>query len=110
MKDETAGNPIKEFVGLRAKLYAFKTLENNEIKKAKGVKKSVINRAINVEDYKRALFENEIIYRKMNTIQSKKHNVYTTQINKISLSSNDDKRHVLDNKINTLALGHYRIS
>ena len=110
MKDETAGKLITEFVGLRAKLYAFKTLENKEIKKAKGVKKSVINQAINIEDYKRALFENETVYRKMNTIQSKKHDVFTTQINKISLSSNDDKRYILENNINTLALGHYRIS
>ncbi|KAL7639182.1 UNVERIFIED_CONTAM: hypothetical protein RMT77_010716 [Armadillidium vulgare] len=110
MKDETAGKLITEFVGLRAKLYAFKTLENEEIIKAKGVKKQVIKQTINIEDYKKALLENEILYRKMNTIQSKKHNLYTKQINKIALSGNDNKRVILDNNINTLALGHYKFS
>src|ERR1044072_3408103 len=71
MKDETAGKLITEFVGLRAKLYAYKTLENKEMKKAKGVKKSVINQAINIEDYKRALFENETVYRKINEYNTK---------------------------------------
>jgi hypothetical protein len=106
MKDETSGNPIKEFVGLRAKLYAFKTIENEEIKKAKGVKKQVIKQTLNIEDYKRALFKNEIVYRKINTIQTNKHNVYTKQMNKIAINGNDNKRYILKNYINTLALGH----
>ena len=38
-KDETASVPIVEFVGLRSKMYSFKT-EEHECKKAKGVKKS----------------------------------------------------------------------
>jgi hypothetical protein len=109
MKDETSENPIKEFVELRAKLYAFKTIENEEIKKAKGVKKQVIKQTLNIEDYKRALLENEIVYRKINTIQSNKHNVYTKQINKIAINGNDNKRYILENHINTLALGHYSI-
>ena len=46
----------------------------------------------------------------MNIIRSKKHNVYTTQINKVALCGKDDKRHILDNNIKTLALGHYKIS
>ena len=36
MKDETAGIVIKEFVGLKPKIYAF-LVENSEHKKAKGV-------------------------------------------------------------------------
>jgi hypothetical protein len=109
MKDETSENPIKEFVGLRAKLYAFRTIENEEIKKANGVKKQVIKQTLNIEDYKRALLENEIVYRKINTIQSNKHNVYTKQMNKIAINGNDNKRYVLENHIKTLALGHYSI-
>ena len=45
-KDEAAGKVIDEFVGLRAKLYSYKMLEGEESKKCKGVKKSVIKRAI----------------------------------------------------------------
>lgn len=39
-KDEMNGKIITEFVGLSSKLYSFRTLDDEEIKKAKGVKKS----------------------------------------------------------------------
>ena len=41
MKDETAGKPIKEFVGLRFKMYSL-LVDGKEKKTAKGIKKSVI--------------------------------------------------------------------
>ena len=37
-KDEAAGKQITHFVGLRAKLYSYK-IEDNFVKKAKGIKK-----------------------------------------------------------------------
>ena len=40
MKDETAGKPIKEFVGLRSKMYSL-LVDGKEKKTAKGIKKSV---------------------------------------------------------------------
>ena len=108
MKDEANGIPIQEFVGLRAKLYSYKLLDN-EFKKAKGVSKTAINKSITIEDYKKALFEKKDIYKSMYTIQSKNHELYTNKINKVSLNGNDDKRHVLEDNINTLAIGHYKI-
>ena len=45
----------------------------------------------------------------MNVIRSCKHNVFTEEVNKVALCSDDDKRHILEDGINTLALGHYRI-
>ena len=42
----------------------------------------------------------------MRRIQSKKHNLRTYQIDKISLSCFDDKRCVLDDGIDTLAFFH----
>ena len=44
----------------------------------------------------------------MNTIRSRKHVVSTEEVNKVALSADDDERHVLEDKIHTLALGHYR--
>ena len=40
-KDEAAGKIIKEFVGLRAKLYSYKMDKGEESKKCKGIKKQV---------------------------------------------------------------------
>jgi len=108
MKDETGGIPIKEFVGLRSKLYCY-SFGNKIDKKAKGVKKTVIEKSIGIEDYKDALFNRKTIMRKMNTITSINHELYTNEINKIALNGDDDKRYILEDNINTLALGHYKI-
>ena len=108
-KDEVAGRYIEEFVGLRTKLYSYKMFEGKERKKCKGVKKSVVNKSVTHEDYKNCLFTGKEQLRKMNVIRSYKHEVYTEVVNKIALCSNDDKRHILEDGIDTLALWHYRI-
>ena len=109
LKDEAGGKNIEEFVGLRAKLYSCKMLEGKEDKKCKGVKKSEAKKSIAHEDYKRCLFTGKEQLRKMNVIRSHKHNVYTEEVNKIALCPDDDKRHILEDGVHTLALGHYRI-
>ena len=108
-KDEVNGNVIDEFVGLRAKLYSYKMIEGEESKKCKGVKKSVVKKSITHEDYKKCLTNRKPQLRKMNVIRSYKHDVFTEEVNKVALSTNDDKRHILEDGINTLALGHYKI-
>ena len=108
-KDEVNGNVIDEFVGLRAKLYSYKMFEGEESKKCKGVKKSVVKKSITHEDYKKCLTDRKPQLRKMNVIRSHKHDVFTEEVNKVALSANDDKRYILEDGINTLALGHYRI-
>ena len=45
----------------------------------------------------------------MNLIRSYYHDVYTEEVNKVALSREDDKRHILPNWVDTLSLGHYRI-
>ena len=42
MKDETGGAAIEKFVGLKPKMYSF-LVDNNENKKAKGVRKVILN-------------------------------------------------------------------
>ena len=108
-KDEAGGKVIDEFVGLRAELYSYKMLECEESKKCKGVKKSVIKKSIRHEEYKKCLFTGKEQLRRMNVIRSYKHEIYTEEINKVALSSSDDKRHILNDGVHTLALGHYKI-
>ena len=110
-KDEACGKQISEFVGLRAKLYSFITTGSNiEEKKCKGVKKATIANDITFQDYKDCLFDGEKQYRSMNLIRSHLHNVYTEEVNKVALSREDDKRHILPNGVDTLSIGHYKIS
>ena len=107
-KDEAAGKIIKEFVGLRAKLYSFIMENGKENKRCKGVKAQVVKNSITHEDYKTCLRTGKEQLRKQNIIRSYGHEVYTEEVNKIALSSTDDKRYILDG-IHTLALGHYKI-
>ena len=108
MKDEAGGKIIEGFIGLRAKLYSYKMFEGKEEKKCKGIKKSVIKKNISFDDYKECLFSKKPQMRKMNVIRSRKHEVFSETVNKIALSVNDDKRIILDDKISTLAFGHYK--
>ena len=108
-KDEAAGKIIKEFVGLRAKLYSYKMDEGKENKKCKGVKKQVVEENITHEDYKTCLLTGKEILRKQNILRSYEHEVYTEEVNKIALSAADDKRYILSDGIVTLAWGHRKI-
>ena len=108
-KDEAAGKRIKEFVGLRAKLYSFIMEDGKENKRCKGVKKQVVESSITHEDYKTCLRTGKEQLRKQNILRSYEHEVYTEEVNKIALSALDDKRHILDDGIHTLAWGHHKI-
>ena len=83
---------MKEFVALTAKTYACLMDDDSEYKKAKGTKKCVIKRRFMFENYKGCLFNNKIILQWQQRFKSDYHNVYTEKINKIALSSYDDKR------------------
>ena len=78
-------------------------------KTSRELKKSVIKKSILHEDYKKCLFTGKEQLRRMNVIRSYKHEIYTEEVNKIALSFSDDKRHILDDGVYTLALGHYKI-
>ena len=108
-KDEAAGKRIKEFVGLRAKLYSFIMEDGKENKKCKGVKKQVVESSITHEDYKTCLRTGKEQLRKQNILRSYEHEVFTEEVNKIALSALDDKRYILNDGIHTLAWGHHRI-
>ena len=108
-KDEAAGKIIKEFVGLRAKLYSFIMEDGKENKRCKGVKKQVVESSITHEDYKTCLRTGKELLRKQNILRSYDHDIFSEEVNKIALSALDDKRYILNDGIHTLAWGHYKI-
>ena len=106
MKDELGGKIFTEFVTLRPKTYSFLTDDGKKDKKTKGTKKCVIKKKIKFNDYKKCLLSGELILRSQQRFISKKHDVYTKNINKIVLSNNDDKRIVSSNKISSYPYGY----
>lgn len=108
--DETDGQIMSEFCALRAKSYSYKIAGREEIK-AKGVRGHVVKNHMNFEDHRRCLFgDNTLIANKPNmSIRSFGHELKTIKTNKLIYNSFDDKRVVLNDKIHTLAHGHYSI-
>ena len=108
-KDEAAGIPITEFVGLRSKMYSYIKDNNKGGKTAKGIKKNVIKNNIIHDDYKETLFNDKQMYHKMKTIRSENHQLGSYELNKVSLSCFDDKRYIHNNGIDGYAYGHKNI-
>ncbi len=108
MKIETGSEYITEFVGLRPKSYSYKTEDEHESKKCKGVKTCVIDNDLKFEDYKNTNFKKEIKIVQQDSIRSYKHQLYTETVTKIGLSFNDDKVFIEDNMINCFNFGHYK--
>ena len=103
-KDEASGKQITHFVGLRPKLYSYKVEGEVELKKCKGIKKDVVKKTLSFDDYVRCLFSGEKEMRNMKIIRSENHDIYSKEVNKVALSNQDDKRHVLFDQIHTLAI------
>ena len=61
-------------------------------KKAEGTKKWEIKHELIFENYKYCLFNGEVILKSQQRFKSDHHKVYTEEVNKIALSSDDDKR------------------
>ena len=106
MKDELGGGIIAESVALRPQRYSYMTDEFIEMKKAKGTKKCVIKKMLKLEDYKKCLFDNEPMLKSQQRFKSENHEVCTENINKIALSSNDDKRIVALDGITSYPFGY----
>ena len=103
-KDELGGKIMKEFCALRTKTYSYLTEDDSETKRAKGVKRCVIKRRLMFENYKDSLFNNETIMRSQLRFKSD-HHVYTEEVNKIALNSNDNKRLQTFDRITTYPYG-----
>ena len=120
-KDELSSLPLEEFVGLRPKCYSLKfsgKVKNNMIvhedpvekKTAAGTKKCVKKNHLRHQHYRKTLTTLQKHMTTQNSIVSKKHTIYSINQRKIGLSAMDTKRYILDDGVNTLAHGHWRIA
>ena len=89
---------------MRPTLYSFKIEESKEVRKCKGIKKNVVKKGIDFEDYVQCLFFGKKQMRSMKIIRSENHDIYSKEVNKIALSNEDEKRNVMEDKVKTLAL------
>lgn len=108
-KDENSSTCVREFIGLRSKMYSF-LYENGGVKStAKGVQKNYQERHLNHEEYKRVLFNKSMTnVENINIVTDGHHRLYTVSRSKIGLNPLNDKRYITcDGK--SLAFGHYKL-
>ena len=113
MKDELGGKIMTEFVALRPKLYAYRKLDGEEDKRCKGIKKCVVKKKLDFDDYKKCLFDpvdgmgrSRSTYRQQLMFRSRKHEVHTVEFSKVALNRDDDNRIAKKYRISTLAHCH----
>ena len=104
-KDELGGKIMIEFCALRAKAYSYRLDDDAENKKAKVTKKCIVKRELTFKNYVDCLFNGEVIKRSQQIFRSNHHRIYTEEVNKIALSSNDDKRIQTFDKVTTYPYG-----
>lgn len=133
LKDEMGGSPIYEFAGLKPKSYSDKFMPseeddeeedcgvNGEMCRGKGVKKRIVQNTSHQEyvdlvkfmdkvpsicDIKKEDIEREAdIYLFKSEVQQ----IYTQKIRKTTMSAFCDKGVIMDNGIDVLAHGHYKL-
>ena len=72
-KDEAAGMPIKEFIGLRSKMYSYVKDDGKNEKTAKEVRKYVIKKNITHDNYKDCLLNGKQMLHSIRTIRCDHH-------------------------------------
>ena len=106
-KDELGGKVLTEFIGIRPKMYSF--VGEDSGKRAKGVKKSILQNGITHDDYRSCLLDKKVYSRDMPGLRSYNHIIHGETVHKVALAPLDTKRYILDDGISTLAFGHVDI-
>ena len=108
MKDELAGVPGEDFVGLRPKMYSILTWGGVQKNTAKGVGRKVIQNELRHDTYRQVLNGGGKIMGQYHCIRGVKHTISTRHISKVALCAYEDKRFVLQDGIDTWAHGHFQ--
>ena len=98
---------LKEFIGLRSKLYVIKTVSNHEDKKCKGYNRKFKDTLLTYEKYKN-YHKNLTQYRlPLLSIRSFDHQLYTVLQNNVVLNNYDSKIFVCNCNIHTFFYVQY---
>ena len=89
-------------------MYSILVSNSSKYKKAKGVNKIVFAK-IGHNEHNNILLNKKCLRHSMNTIQSKNQRIGTYKIKKDSLSCFENKIYILDNRIDVLSLGCFKL-
>lgn len=107
--DELPNTYIREFIGLKPKLYSILFDDNQCKNTAKGLQRSVLKNSVTHDDYRNVLFERAVISHDVRRIQSRHQTLSTVKTRKTVFTPLCDKRYYLNDGIRSLAFGHKRI-
>ena len=107
MTDELQGKILRGVVCLRSELYSIDFVGGKK-QSAKGVSKTV-KKTLHHDLFKQCLLSKKNFTKRMTQLRSFNHQIVVNSVDKIALSSFDDKRYIMDDGINSLAYGHYKI-
>ena len=93
------------FCALRTKTWVYLMCDGSKRRKAKTIKKCVTKRRIIFKNYTDCLFNDKTILKWQQRFKSDCHEVHTEEIQKVALSSNNDKRLKTINGITTYPPG-----
>ena len=79
-KSETPTAPIEEAVFLKSKMYSVKLSNGQNIKRAKGVKRYVVNKELIHQSYLNVLRTSEDVYKEMRSIQPRNFENFSVKI------------------------------
>ena len=106
MRDKLREKIMAEFVAVRSKTFSYLIEDGNSDKNQIEQKLCVIKRILRFNGYKNCLTNKKIMLKSQQRLKSKPNNVYTEGINKIALSSNNDKRLQTFDRITTSLRRH----
>ena len=94
---------MTELLFYRSKAYSVNYSSDDEVRRLKGITKSIIKHNIIFQNFKDAVTElyEKVFYRKIYVFNSNKHEMYDKKINKKAVSPYDDKRWLSDDGIVT---------
>jgi len=94
LKDENGGRQLIEVIGMKAKVYAFRTKCGGVGKKCKGVPKRIVKRDFDLSTYLDCLRQASIVRASSTRLQAKNFQMSLVASRKIGLTALDDKKYI----------------